>query len=288
MIYTNMNGNNTDIKAEVSIIIPFYNGIDWLKMIFVALGKQSFGNFEVIVADDGSREDVVAQVKELIAAQPFPVTHIWQEDLGFRKNIMLNKAVVQSSSEYLLFLDGDCIPHRKFVEEHIKARREGTVIAGRRVDLPAHISEGLTVEKVASRSFERSLVLPLLYAGIVHGEKHMENCIRITSPALRRRIIRQRYEGILGCNFSMFKSDLLKANGFDERYVNPGTGEDTDLEDRLVRLGIRPCVMNHYATVYHKKHERLDIHNKANRLLYEENTRNRVGRTPYGIIKEAR
>ena len=84
----------------------------------------------------------------------------------------------------------------------------------------------------------------------------------------------------------MYKSDLLKANGFDERYVNPGTGEDTDLEDRLVRLGIRPLVMNHYATEYHKKHRRLDIHNEANRILYEENTRNRVGRTPYGIVRE--
>lgn len=273
-------------KTEISIIIPFYNGIDWLKMIFAALEKQSFRDFEVIVADDGSREDIVGQVKELAEGEPFRVTHLWQEDRGFRKNIMLNKAVMQSSADYLIFLDGDCIPHRKFVEEHYKARKEGTVIAGRRVDLPARISERLTVEKVASPGFERKIVIPLLYAGIVRGEKHMENCIRITSPTLRRWVINQRYEGILGCNFSMYKSDLLKANGFDERYVNPGTGEDTDLEDRLVRLGIRPFVMNHYATVYHKNHKRLDIRNEANRVLYEENTLNRVGRTPYGIIKE--
>ena len=275
-----------DAKTAVSIIIPFYNGIDWLEMIFVALGKQTFKDFEVIVADDGSREDVVARLEELMARQPFPVTHLWQEDCGFRKNRMLNKAVVQSRAEYLIFLDGDCIPHRKFVEEHCKARREGFVVAGRRVDLPAALSEGMSVGKVASPGFERKLVWPLLYAGIVRGEKHMENCIRIASPTLRRWFIRQRYEGILGCNFSMYKSDLLKANGFDERYVNPGTGEDTDLEDRLVRLGIRPLVMNHYATVYHKKHRRLDIHNEANRILYEENTRNRVGRTPYGIVRE--
>ena len=275
-----------DAKTAVSIIIPFYNGIDWLEMIFVALGKQTFKDFEVIVADDGSREDVVARLEELMARQPFPVTHLWQEDCGFRKNRMLNKAVVQSRAEYLIFLDGDCIPHRKFVEEHCKARREGFVVAGRRVDLPAVLSEGMSVGKVASPGFERKLVWPLLYAGIVRGEKHMENCIRITSPTLSRWFIRQRYEGILGCNFSMYKSDLLKANGFDERYVNPGTGEDTDLEDRLVRLGIRPLVMNHYATVYHKKHRRLDIHNEANRILYEENTRNRVGRTPYGIVRE--
>ena len=114
-----------DAKTAVSIIIPFYNGIDWLEMIFVALGKQTFKDFEVIVADDGSREDVVARLEELMARQPFPVTHLWQEDCGFRKNRMLNKAVVQSRAEYLIFLDGDCIPHRKFVEEHCKVRREG-------------------------------------------------------------------------------------------------------------------------------------------------------------------
>ena len=125
-----------DAKTAVSIIIPFYNGIDWLEMIFVAFGKQTFKDFEVIVADDGSREDVVARLEELMARQPFPVTHLWQEDCGFRKNRMLNKAVVQSRAEYLIFLDGDCIPHRKFVEEHCKARREGFVVAGRRVDLP--------------------------------------------------------------------------------------------------------------------------------------------------------
>ena len=89
-----------DAKTAVSIIIPFYNGIDWLEMIFVALGKQTFKDFEVIVADDGSREDVVARLEELMARQPFPVTHLWQEDCGFRKNRMLNKAVVQSRAEY--------------------------------------------------------------------------------------------------------------------------------------------------------------------------------------------
>ena len=149
-----------DAKTAVSIIIPFYNGIDWLELSFVALGKQTFKDFEVIVADDGSREDVVARLEELMARQPFPVTHLWQEDCGFRKNRMLNKAVVQSRAEYLIFLDGDCIPHRKFVEEHCKARREGFVVAGRRVALPAALSEGMSVGKVASPGFERNLVWP--------------------------------------------------------------------------------------------------------------------------------
>lgn len=274
------------VKADVSVIIAFYNGIEWLKMIFVALGRQSFKNFEVIVADDGSREEVVKELDKLIAAQPFRITHLWQEDLGFRKNMILNRAVEQSRGEYLLFLDGDCIPHRKLVEEHYKVRKEGTVIAGRRVELPATISDSLTAEMVASPHFERKVFLPLIYAGIVHREQFTENSIRITSPALRRWLLPRCSGYILGCNFSMYKSDLLKANGFDERYVNPGTGEDTDLEFRLARMGITPVVMNHYATVYHKKHRRLDVRSEANRLLFEENNKNCIGRTPYGIVKE--
>ena len=97
--------------------------------------------------------EMVDALEELMARQPFPVTHLWQEDCGFRKNRMLNKAVVQSRAEYLIFLDGDCIPHRKFVEEHCKARREGFVVAGRRVDRPAALSEGMSVGKVASPGF---------------------------------------------------------------------------------------------------------------------------------------
>lgn len=271
--------------VSVSVIIPFYNGIEWLKMIFIALARQSFKNFEVILADDGSREDVIKQLNELIASQPFKVTHLWHEDKGFRKNIMLNRAIMQNDNEYLIFLDGDCIPHHKFVEEHYKARKEGVVIAGRRVDLPGNISESLTPEKVSNKHFERNLTFPLLYAGLRKKERHMENCIRITNKTLRKWLIKQRYEGILGCNFSIFKSDLLKVNGFDERFVNPGTGEDTDLEYRLKRIGIRPFLLNHYITVYHKKHKRLDVNNEPNQILFNENNDNNVGWTPYGVVK---
>lgn len=150
---------------------------------------------------------------------------------------MLNKAVVQSRAEYLIFLDGDCIPHRKFVEEHCKARREGFVVAGRRVDLPAVLSEGMSVGKVASPGRAEIGVAVALCRHRARRETYGELYPDYLPRTLRRWFIRQRYEGILGCNFSMYKSDLLKANGFDERYVNPGTGEDTDLEDRLVRLG---------------------------------------------------
>lgn len=252
----------------------------------MALRRQSRKDFEVIIADDGSREEIVERVKVLMKEQPFPVSHLWQEDNGFRKCIMLNRAVVHSSADYLIFLDGDCVPHHKFVEEHLTYRREHFVFAGRRVDLPADISARMNVEWVSSRRFERQMFRKLMIAGIFRGEKRMENGIRI-SPRLRALFIKPRNNGILGCNFSMYKADLMLANGFDERYVNPGTGEDTDLEDRLVRLGIKPVVMNHCAIVYHKNHARLDYYNAPNRLLYEENLRNMVGRTPYGIIKDA-
>ena len=47
------------IQKSVSIIIAVYNNYKWLEMIFVALEKQTFTNFEVIIADDGSNNETI-------------------------------------------------------------------------------------------------------------------------------------------------------------------------------------------------------------------------------------
>ncbi|PJA98865.1 MAG: Chondroitin polymerase, partial [Ignavibacteriales bacterium CG_4_9_14_3_um_filter_30_11] len=105
-----------------SVIISFYKNIEYLNLVLAGFERQSENDFEIIIADDGSDENVIKQIEELSTEFPFRVIHIWQEDKGFRKNKILNQAVVSSNSDYLIFIDGDCVPHSKFIEEHLSAK----------------------------------------------------------------------------------------------------------------------------------------------------------------------
>lgn len=270
---------------EVSVIIAFYNNIDWLKMILTALNRQTFLDFEVVIADDGSKQIVVDEIEKIKNTYSFPIQHVWHEDKGWRKNIILNKAIVNSVGQYLIFLDGDCIPHRKFVEEHYAFRQDGIVIAGRRAQLTQEITDELTLDVVSQKNFERKICWSLFWAGVLGKESHVENSVRITNKRLRKWFIKEKKEGIIGCNFSLFKTDILKVNGFDERYLSAGTGEDSDLELRLRQVGIFPLTKKHLLTVFHRKHKRENLDNENNKSLLEENTKNCIGWTQFGIQK---
>lgn len=270
---------------KASLIIAFYNNTRYLALIFEALKRQTERDFEVIIADDGSNPDSVKIVDRLISEAPFPVNHVWHEDKGWRKNIILNKSVVAAKSDYIIFLDGDCIPHHKFIAEHTSMSTHGTVVAGRRVQLTHVLSEAVTPRIISSGRLHSYVMPRMLWAGIKGEERHVDEGLRMTNKTMRRLFMNKRRRGILGCNFSMYKEDLMKVNGFDERFLLPGTGEDTDLEERLNRVGIFCRVESHHITVYHRKHKREDLINE-NVALYEENNRNNVSWTPYGIVKE--
>lgn len=272
-------------KPAVSLIISFYNNIDLLKMIFKALENQTFHDFEVVLADDGSKETIIVEVSGLMETVSFPVTHCWHEDNGWQKNIILNEAIRQSKGSYLIFMDGDCIPHSRFIEEHYNSRNEGKVITGRRVQLTEYHTRKLSVKRISSGKLERGLWLELLVMSVFTKVKHVENAIRIKNKHLRKLLIKDKENGILGCNFSIFKSDILKVNGFDERFRHPGTGEDTDLNSRLLRAGIKTLSKKHLLTIYHIYHKKFNLNYQPNIDLWEENNLNGITFTPFGIHK---
>lgn len=268
-----------------SLIISVYNDIRYLTFIYEALKLQTRKDFEVVIADDGSNTQSVAKIKELIAGAPFPTTHVWHEDNGWQKNIILNKAVVAAKSDYLIFIDGDCIPHRKFIEEHLHLALEGRVVAGRRVQLTPKVDKELTVEDIKKGRLHRKALFNGLISGLKRETRHTEEVIRITNGFIRHLILNERYGGVLGCNFSLYKDDLLSVNGFDERYKLPAIGEDTDVEARLNRIDIYAKVERHILTVYHKSHIRKVIDESANEAILSENNNNLISWTPYGIKK---
>lgn len=267
---------------DLSLIISFYNRIDYLKLVFAGLEIQTFKNFEVIIADDGSNETIVQELKELIQKVNLPVTHIWQEDKGFRKNKILNKAIVQSRSDYLVFIDGDCIPHSEFLREHFENREEKTCLTGRRVNLSRKITNRLNEQLVKEKFLEKNHFL-ILFDSIFGETVDFEKGIYIKSKTLRK-FINKKPRGLLGCNFSVFKKDILAVNGFDERYENPSIGEDTDLQFRLELLGIKIKSLNNIAVQYHLYHK-LQERKEENLKLFEEVKKSKIAFTPYGIQK---
>lgn len=268
--------------TAISLIISFYNRIDYLKLVFAGLEIQSFKDFEVIIADDGSNELVVNQLKSLIHKASFNVKHLWQEDKGFRKNKILNRAIVESSSDYLVFIDGDCIPHSEFLNEHFKNREQKICLTGRRVNLSRRITEKLNEELVKQKFLEKNLFL--LFWDSIFGETvDFEKGIYIKSKKLRE-FINKKPRGLLGCNFSIHKKDILDVNGFDERYIHPSIGEDSDLQFRLELNGVKIKSLNNIAIQYHLYHK-LQERKEINLKLFEEVKKSKIAFTPYGIKK---
>ena len=108
--------------VKTSVIAAFYNNIQYLKLVLAGFERQTEKDFELIIADDGSNEEVVKEIESIASNYSFRIKHIWHPDKGFRKNKILNQAILTSESDYLIFIDSDCVPHSKFVEEHLNEK----------------------------------------------------------------------------------------------------------------------------------------------------------------------
>lgn len=228
---------------KLSLIIAVYKNIPALDLILRGLEKQSFRDFEVIISEDNEAEDMRQYVSQAQKNYFFPIQHISQPDKGFRKDMALNKSVALSGADYLVFIDGDCIPHKHFLKAHVDNKQEGIALFGRRVML----SETLTQKLYDSKKLSALNVFNLLFT----------KCRRLDAacylPFLPTPI--QQTTGIWGCNWSIHKKHIIAVNGFDEDYMLPGYGEDTDIEWRLFEIGIKLKKIKNQAIQYHLYHK---------------------------------
>lgn len=269
------------IKA--SVILAFYNRLDYLKLVLAGLERQTYKDFEIIIADDGSSKNVIEEIEKLSRALSFPLIHVWQEDKGFRKNKILNRAIVSSNSDYLIFIDADCVPHHEFVKEHISACKPKLCLTGRRVNLSEKITRQLTPKNISEGYFENNYLI-LIEDGIFGKSFDVEKGIYFKNKSLRNFFNRKR-RGLLGCNLSIHKEDMLIINGFDERYEAPSIGEDSDVEYRLNLCGVKIQSINNIAIQYHLYHKIQDRPQK-NLELFAEIKKDRLYFTPFGIINK--
>ena len=230
---------------QASVIISYYKNLTQLQVLLSALNAQTaLGSFEVMISEDDDSPSTNAFIQKLKPGLRFPVSHIRQPDEGFRKCKALNSSIKLAASDLLIFLDGDCIPHKKLVAQYLKAQAPGAVLYGRRVMLSKSLSS-----LILKTGNTRLLHLINL---LIYGCRRIEDGIFFPVP----RFFLKKSDGfLLGCNMAINKKELLAINGFDEDYNFPGGGEDSDIEWRLKKL---PAVyfktMRFRALVYHLFH----------------------------------
>ncbi len=265
---------------SASVIISFYNRIDYLELVLAGFEHQTFNDFEIIIADDGSDAEYAQEIELISKNFPVPITHVWHEDKGWRKNKILNLAIQACASEYLIIIDGDCIPHGEFVNEHFQNRMKGISLTGRRVNLSKKITNEISSAKVRNGFLDNGM-FNLILDGLFGKSFDVEKGFYFKSDFLRK-YFNKKQRGILGCNFSLHKDELIAINGFDERYLAPSIGEDSDVQFRYELNGGKIKSLNNIAVQYHLYHK-IQPRPEVNLLLFEKVKESRNYFTPFGI-----
>jgi len=258
-----------------TVILSTYNQPRWLELVLTGFLVQTRRPDQVIVADDGSGPDTQAVIAAMQQHAPYPVQHVWHQDLGFRKTVILNAALALAEGDYVIFTDGDCIPTPTFVERHLQLAAPHRFLSGGYVKLPMSVCENITEESVRLRqatmpAWLRDHGMPLTPALLKLGSSltvgRCLDAITTTRPTWN------------GHNASTWRDALWAANGFDERMVYGG--EDRELGERLENAGIRGRQVRYRIGCVHLDHPRGYVSPEgiaANKVIREETRRS--GRT---------
>ena len=248
---------------KISIIVTTYNRPNALNLVLAGLAMQRFKlnmNWEVLIADDGSKQETRDLISSWRSHFPTDLIHVWHEDQGFRAGAIRNRAAAQSTGDYLVFLDGDCVPMPDFVQQHQALAESGWYIAGNRVLLSEDFTNKLLSQEhainimnwptwqcvVAKLQGKTNRALPWLRLTLSHARKKRHS----------------RSEVVKSCNLGVWKTDFVAINGFDEAFSGWGH-EDSDFAVRLLRLGINIKDGRYAVPVLHLWHKENDRSKQA-------------------------
>ena len=264
-----------------SVIFTTYNHPKWLEKTLWGFSVQSYRDFEIIVADDGSSEEtrkVIDSVREEI---DIPIQHIWQEDDGFQKCRILNKAIVASKGDYLIFTDGDCIPHPDFVKNHVELAEPGAFLSGGYVKLPLELSQKITRDDIVNGNatspawLKRQGVPSALKLSKLYSHTFWGSILDALTPT------RATWNGH---SASTWRDLVLETNGFDERMQYGG--QDREFGERLVNMGLKNKQVRHRCSCVHLDHGRgyAKPESIARNQAIRKHTRSmKIKRTEWGI-----
>lgn len=261
-------------SPSVAVMISTYNWKEALRICLRGVLDQTVLPDEIVIADDGSRPDTAAFIREMQRVSPVPIVHVWHEDAGFRRTIILNKAIALVKSDYILQIDGDVVPARHFVADHLELAEPGYFVCGSRVKLTKEATE-----KIFSGGRLRPCFfsLPLGYA------------LNTLRSRLLRSYLAGRYarsiDHLRGCNMAFWRSDLLRVNGYNEDLLEWGH-EDGELAFRLHFAGVGKKALKMGGAVFHLYHKEASRGNEQRHIDELEHVKsNRIAWCKNGIDK---
>jgi glycosyltransferase involved in cell wall biosynthesis len=244
--------------VKLTLIVSTYEQPASLAKVLRGVALQTRPPDELFVADDGSGDETRALLERWRQSSSIPLHHLWHPHEGFRKVILLNKAVAAAKGDYLVFTDGDCVPHRRFIADHERLAERGYWVQGRR----CYVKEPFVPRFEPSRSRIWQWMLAGRIGGVPKG-------IRLPVPLVFRN---QKQRGIIGCNMAFWREDVVAVNGFDETYLGRGIGPDSDLGTRVYNLGRPRKFVYGRAIVYHLDHPVMPRENLAAKQVWLRET----------------
>jgi glycosyltransferase involved in cell wall biosynthesis len=226
----------------ISLFITTYNWPEALELCLKSVKNQYLLPDEVIIADDGSTGETKSLIDMMRKDFPVPLTHVWQEDKGFRKARIVNRAVKLSKGDYLIFTDGDIILHPRFISDHYRAIRPGFFLQGSRGMLtPENTKSLIESGKIRLTPFSR-------------GIKNRLNVIRSKILSSLIHVKPDSYRHIIGCNYTFWKKDFIAVNGLNNDFDCGWGHEDSEYAARLINSGTKRKKIKFLAICYHLYH----------------------------------
>ncbi|MDG5492365.1 glycosyltransferase family 2 protein [Psychroserpens sp. SPM9] len=224
-----------------SLIISTYNWKEALELVLKSVLRQTIMPLEIVIADDGSKADTKALIDDFKTRFDIPLHHVWQEDQGFRKSMIINKAVAKAAGDYIIQVDGDCIMHPAFIKDHLRYAKPGVYLSGSRVSIKeSYLKSVFEKQKIRYHFFSKGLkkrgrALHLPWLSRFYKESDGFN--------LKNR----------GCNMSFTKADFIAVNGYNEDFEGWGR-EDSELGRRFHNYGLLNRRLKNIAIIYHIYH----------------------------------
>ncbi len=259
-------------SPDTSLVIATYNWPEALELVLKSALAQQVLPSEIIIADDGSGIRTQYVVEKYQRISPIPIHHVWHEDEGFRKTVILNAAIRKASGDYIIQVDGDIILHPCFVGDHIRAARPNQFIRGSRAMINEQRSKAILSSKQIS------------FSSLSKGVYHRFNGLYL--PWFSGLIRTNPFDpaDVKGCNCSFWKADFVEVNGYDNHLSGWGH-EDIELAARFINCGIRKRHLKLAAVCFHIHHAlRSRSNEQGNKLQYKQVVDNGIRRCADGLV----